>query len=363
MLKLMTMDVLLKKLKDVVSEGCVTLILNTHRTWPDNERDPLVLKNLMKEAEERLFALYDKGMAQNLVARIRSVADRIDHQHHLESLVLFVNDALAEYVRLPVAVEDRVVIDRTFATRDLVRALHVQTPYFILVLSQQKVRLIEAFNDRVVAEVGKGFPMENQQGSPSNGAQRSNASRQTSLMAEFFNRVDKQVNQVRSEQPLPVLLCTEESNYHEYLKIADQGRSIWPIFLNGNRLDEKDHAIVGEAWNVVKTFMAQKNEARKEELQKAMGQHRFLADTNDIWRAIQQGRVQTLFIEEGNFKAARIQDDTIIYMEEGLRDQEGVIDDIYDELIEANLAHGGDVVFLPKGQLAECNGFGAITRY
>ena len=40
-----------------------------------------------------------------------------------------------------------------------------------------------------------------------------------------------------------------------------------------------------------------------------------------------------------------------------------MVDDIYDELIEASMNYGGDVVFLPEGELKDFDGFGAITRY
>ena len=56
-------------------------------------------------------------------------------------------------------------------------------------------------------------------------------------------------------------------------------------------------------------------------------------------------------------------DDEIVYVSNEERNDTGVIDDIYDEMIEANMDFGGDVVFLPKGELTKFNGFGAITRY
>ena len=34
---------------------CVTIALNTHSTHPDNEQDEILLKNLLKEAEERVI--------------------------------------------------------------------------------------------------------------------------------------------------------------------------------------------------------------------------------------------------------------------------------------------------------------------
>lgn len=357
------MNIKLKELKDIISESCVTIILNTHRTSPDNKKDSITLKNLIKEAEERLFADESKRNAKRLVERLKELESKIDHSHNLESLVLFVNEDIAEYTRLPIAVEERVVIDHTFATRDLVRALHLETNYYVLVLSQQKVRLIEAFNDKVVSEIGSPFPIENSQFYSTNKAELSNASRQTNLVAEFFNRVDKEVNKIRKDNPLPVLICTVESNYHEYLKVADQKQSIIETYLNKNRLDKKAHAIVSEAWYLIQDYTVEKNNARKAELLTAVSQNKFLSDTNEIWQAIKQGRIQTLFIEQGKFQPAMWENDRIEYVSDELRDKKEVVDDIYDELIEANMNYGGDVVFLPKGELSKFNGFGAITRY
>jgi hypothetical protein len=94
-----------------------------------------------------------------------------------------------------------------------------------------------------------------------------------------------------------------------------------------------------------------------------VSQNKFLSDTNEIWQAIKQGRVQTIFIEEDRFQPALWENNQIEYVSDYLRDKKEVIDDIYDELIELNMDFGGDVVFLPKGELSKFNGFGAITRY
>lgn len=358
------MNLVLKELKNIISEDCITIIMNTHRTKPDNERDHIVLKNLIREAEERLLASsMHKRDALALGARLNDLAATIDHNYNLESLVLFVNDEVSQYTRLPIAVEDRVVIGHKFATRDLIRALHLESNYYVLVLSQQKVRLIEAFNDKVVAEVGGSFPIENNQFYSTNRAELSNASRQTSLIAEFFNRIDKAVNEVRHENPLPVLICTEEGNYHEYLKVADQKQSIFETHLNKNRLEEKAHAIVSEAWEIVKAHVKSNNDARINEIENAVSRNMFLSDTNEIWQGIKQGRIQTLFIEEGKFQPATIKDDVIHYVVDDRDDDEGLVDDIYDELIVANSNFGGEVVFLPKGKLDAFEGFGAIARF
>jgi hypothetical protein len=41
------MNPLLKKVKDIYSEGCVSIIMNTHRTKPNNQHDSVLMKNLL----------------------------------------------------------------------------------------------------------------------------------------------------------------------------------------------------------------------------------------------------------------------------------------------------------------------------
>ena len=259
------MDKILEKLKKETSDCCVTIILNTHRTKPDDGQDPIRLKNLIKEVEIRLLNDYDKRIATSLVNKINELAVTINHTYNLESLVLFVNEHIAEYVRLPIPVENRVVIDKTFATRDLVRTLHQAASYFVLVLSRDKARLIEAFNDQVKQELSSVFSIENLRLHPVDRTDAALGSRQTNLVQEFFNRVDKQLDEVVRENPLPVLICTEESNYHHYMKIADR-KEIIIGRLNGNRLNEKAEHIIEAAWPVVRQTNMNKNQERLQEL-------------------------------------------------------------------------------------------------
>lgn len=356
------MNIELKELKKIISENSITIILNTHRTLPDNQKDVILLKNLVKEAESRLLADFAKREVQKLIDKLNILADSIDHRQNLESLILFVNQDIAEFIRLPIPVEDRVVIDNTFATRDLIRGMHNQVNYYVLELSRDEARLIEASNDKVIKELGFPFPFKNEfaqiaQSHPSNATRRQN------LMAEFFNQVDKIVNEARKDNPLPVLISSEQENYSAYLKIADQPHTIFDTFLSRNKHTGQDHAIVSDAWQIVREYNININNERKAELQKAVSLNKFVSDTNDIYRAIKEGRIQTLFVEQGLFQPAIIQNEQIIYVPDDQREGLGVIDDIYDELIEMNMDFGGDVVFLPKGELAKFNGFGAITRY
>lgn len=357
------MNIELKTLKSIVADPCITIIMNTHRTRPDNARDPITLKNLVKEAETRLLNDYDKRKARALIERLNELASSIDHNQNLESLALFVNEEISQYMRFPIEVVDRCIIDQTFATRDLIRTLHKETSYYILVLNRQKARLLEAYNDKFVREFSGNFPVENEHFNTTDRVDLSISSKSDRLLAEFFNIVDKEVNKVRKSNPLPVLICTDESNYSAYLEVADEKDSLIDAFFNTDGSDGNVHTIVGKAWEIMRELVRENIAARKAELKKAVNQNKFLSDVNEIWRGITEGRVQTLFVEQGLFQPAIIENRHITFVDEDDRTKKDVIDDIYDELIEENLKYGGDVVFLPPGELEKFKGFGAITRY
>lgn len=358
------MNNILKNIKDIKAEGCVTISLNTHRTSPDNQADRIALKNLIQTAENRIQADYykDKALGDILLKRIKDLAASINHEHNLESLVLFVNQNVSEYTRLPIPIEPGVVIDDTFNTRNLIRALHIETGYYVLVLDQQQARLIEAYNDSVVSETGKPFPIHNNHLYSTNKAEISNASRQTNLVAEFFNRIDKEVNKIHREHPLPVIVSAEGSSYFEYLKIADNRESIIGQ-INENRSEHKAHHIVNAAWPLVKTYMKEKNAARFSELDKALVSGKYFVDLNEIWTAIRQGRGKTIFVKTDLFLPALIENDIITPVPAYERAKKGVIDDIVDEFIEENFRFGGDVVFLEGDKLEPYNGLVLSTRY
>ncbi|MBX3042842.1 MAG: hypothetical protein KIT33_11980 [Candidatus Kapabacteria bacterium] len=279
---------LLNQVINISKNPSVSIILNTHRTKPDNMKDQTLLKNLIKEAETRLLENYDKKLAQILIEKCNELSDSIDHNYNLESLVLFVSEDFADFTRLPVEVENRVIIDNNFATRDLVRALHYETSYFVLALSRDKARLILAHTDKVVEEITEGFPFDNTLYTTDK-IKLSSSKGQDNLIEEFFNRIDKNLNEINKENNYPVILATESRNYDNFIKVADKKEMIVGQ-INKNWDNDEAHNIVPEAWQQMKSYLSERNNERVSELKIAVSTGKFLSDITDIWNAVNQGR-------------------------------------------------------------------------
>jgi hypothetical protein len=357
------MNHLLKELKDIVSDCCVTIIMNTHRNKQQYDIDRLQLQKLLKETDKRLKEYELEEEARILSKRLHELASQVRFENNLDCLILFVSEKITKYLHLPIQVENRVVIDKSFATRDLVRILHMKTNYFVLVFSEYKARLIEAFDETLIQEYGAPFPIENLDLYSTKTIELKNADLQKRLLSEFYNRIDKAVNEIRNDNPKPILLCSQEMNCAEYLKVADLKETIFTDFMKGNKLYMEANDIVREAWKVVRKQQFEKNRLRRQELEQALSSGQYISDANEIWQATSEGKIRTVFIDETLFRPARIENNTITFVQEEERNKPGVIDDIYDEIIEASMNSGAEVVFLPKGELSEFNGLGAVTRF
>ncbi len=353
----------LNRLKNVVSDCAVTIILRTYRTHPDNLKDGIKLKNMASEARQRLTNEYDESTAKRLGDKIDKLIDDIDISHNLEGLVLFVDDNHAEYIRLPIELNDRIVIDDTFATRSLFRALNVDTRYYLLILSKDKARMLKASSDNVELEISEEFPMENKDLQAASRAEAANAERLTNLQLEFFNRVDKAVNKIHGEEPHPIYVAADSGTFGAYKKIADKPNTLFGEVTLANK-DVRGTLIIKEVWPAILKQTQERNLNRKKELTAAISSGKILSDYTEIWKALEQNRGQTLFVQEGFYQPARVEADgkiTLIEMAE-ISDRKDV-DDIIDEMIERNSLAGGDVVFLPEKELKEFRGLALIVRF
>jgi hypothetical protein len=86
-----------EKLEELASEkniACVTISMNTHRNFPENEKDLVVLRELLKEAKERVIKGYGKRMVSDLVLKIDEVEKEIDVNYNLDSILLLLTRSI-----------------------------------------------------------------------------------------------------------------------------------------------------------------------------------------------------------------------------------------------------------------------------
>lgn len=335
--------------------------MNTHRTRPDFERDPIQLKNLVKVAEDLVADQFDKRFAASVLEPLKKLAEEIDHGNNLDSLLLFANENFSESVKLEVPVVDKVVVSTNFLIRDLLYARQMQYRYYILVLGKEESRLIEAINNRLVKEYKDPFPIKNTKWIPEDVIEKTHGMTSVFLLGEYFNVVDKQLNNIIQENEYPVIVCTEASNYPEYQKIADHPENI-AGHLPLSMVPQEPGKIIDAAWSIVKDIMKVNFSSRLEILERARSAKNYLADINEIYKAIREGRGRILFVRTDFNPDLKLQKDEFVPADIDKNLTYRTIDPV-DTIIRALLDQSGEVVFIPDNSDTDFNGMALVTRY
>src|SRR5437588_3078319 len=122
---------------------CVSLFMPTTR-GPKNE-DKTHWKNLAAEAEARLSAAGLRSPdAKHLLRPVHELVDHAEFWQNVSSgLAGFVSPEVTRFYRLPVRLDDEVVVADHFHIKPLIPLLSGDGRFYLLALSQKSVRLFQ----------------------------------------------------------------------------------------------------------------------------------------------------------------------------------------------------------------------------
>lgn len=342
---------------------CVSISLNTHRTFPDCQKDSILLKNLAKEAETRLLAEHAKREIQPLLDRIAALGETIDERRNLDSLHIFLSNDTEKVFRSPwPTVENDVKISNSFALKPLVKDLNRTEDYFILLMSQSGVHLFNAVNDFITDEVkNDDFPVSENQMYMTDGITRSDSKASDDLVREYLNRVDKSV--VRAHNTCGkncVVICTED-NYSRLMQVADKP-SVYYGYAPINYNDTSVHSIAPQAWKILTDIHRKRRGAAIEELREAVGQGKVLTDLREIYKAAIEGRADLLIAHTDFTQPVRMGSNGDFDLVDD-RKAPGVVDDITSDIVREVLSRKGRAVFTAQDELKAVGKIALKVRY
>ncbi len=351
----------------------ISILLPTHRTFPDNKQDAITLKNLVREAEERLYTELDKREAKAIIDTINQAVEKLDHNYNLDGLGIFADRDGVIPLRFPFSVKERVIIDETFVVRDFVREINDAVHCHILVISRTAARLIETFNDRLIHEFDSqtelrtgSFPMENPFQFAPEGLDRAQIPSDAGNLKEFFNRVDKSLQEIQNKperERLPVFIVGDARNVAFFKEVCDQPTDI--VGEMTTVIDSKVPAekIIVEIQGILDAYRGQRAETALQHITQARNAHQLLTDFSTVFRAITAGNAARLFVRQGYIQPGIIdfEQRTVTLHDDPAAP--GVTDDVVDTFIELVIRQGGEICFLSAAQLENEKPLSLQTRY
>lgn len=341
---------------------CISIVLATRPGARMDLVDRTHLEALISVVQRRLEEENVRS-AVTLVDSIRDRARLLAEAPTDQALVIYASPAMVAHRHLPVAVADRVVVDPTFATRDLVRAVQSNPDYLLLILDGDSAHLYSSTVGSLAKVDDGDFPIRRESTTESRdtrsrpGRRRGAKPRRTEQrnreqLRGFLRRVDALVAERLVEQPRPVIVMASDRVLSDYLSVTQLSERIIGLARgNGSRMG------VRRLERIVRPLLAEHladlEAAAQDTLSARLPGREVLTGLAACWHAAQAERPELLLVEKGYAMPARLSDDGWLLSLTGPDERElpEVIDDAVDELIELVIDKGGQVRFVPDGSL------------
>jgi hypothetical protein len=315
----------IKELFEIGQEPCISIYMPTHRSGNRIQEDPIRLKNILNTAEEKLD---DFGLSRPEAQELLKPAQDLVHvyryfwQNQSDGLALFITTGYMKYYRLPISFKKLLVIADRFHLKPLLPLLSKNGHFYVLALSQNKIRLMEGslsnidevelddiptslreallFDDperQLQFHTGTSTP-GNQGARPAifHGQGAIEGDSKTDLL-RYFQQVDNGLMEILAGEQSPLILVGVDyllpiyRQANNYPNLAEESIKGNPDELNAVELHK-------QAWEIVEPIFGEEQREAIKRYQELSGSGSKLASSslNKIIPAAFYGQVDTLFV-------------------------------------------------------------------
>ncbi len=323
---------------------CISVLINTTPGARLSESDRQRLHAHARDAFRRLELEPDGGLAAVLASRLSTAVERTARIPADLSLGLFVSENTVRIIHLPVPVEDRVVIDPTFATRDVVRAVQSNPKFLLLHMDSRSANLYRYNQKYLEPQLSGTFPALREG--------RIRAGQDPEAQRMFLRSVDAGLSRHLAQTNLPVVIVGGERVVGEFLRLTRNGARIAGmargIHSRPPLIDLED---IGRS--VMSDHVADLSAAAQDTLHARLRAERAVTGLLGCWHAAATGKPELLVVEQHFAMPARMVAEGRYVEPSDDEEHPDVIDDAVDDLIERVMQAGGFVSVVPDGTLRE----------
>jgi hypothetical protein len=353
---------------------CVSVIVPTHPLSPERRTDRLKIEKMIARTKEYLLFKYMKADVWHLIEALDELYLDLDLNHSAEGIGLFVSNNVKKAVHFFFPVTEKVIVDTSFASRDLIYEQYYAAPFFVLLLTGKVARFYIGKINRLEEIVDGHFPLkfedEYEYNKPSRGS-----SFVGNVFLKEFERDKSQLEEIR---------------YKDLMRNTDERLSMYlfndaPLIVTGPEKDlaifkmtakhQPDIEICGNYSDTpvselgILTWKASKLvfNRRKDEMVakfKQTGMQHAVTGIYEIWKAVKEGRGLTLLVEKdfslpGFLKKG---DDYNLFLR--VPDEpHDILPDAVEAIIKTVLEKNGEVVIVENDALEEYQKIALMTRF
>ncbi|MFN7962951.1 MAG: hypothetical protein U0002_16935 [Thermoanaerobaculia bacterium] len=352
----------------------------------DAQAGPIRLKNLLRDAHHQLV---EGGLSAEAADEMLTPIARMLQEPKLwrtpgRSFALFLAPGYFRRLRLALGLEEHLMVGPQFAVRPLLPLVLEYGPAYVLALSINEVRVLEANRAGTRRLEVPGLPQSMKealgytefyselqqhtsapasQGRSRGGVVHGHGDRDEERfrvdLANYFRRVLRALKGVANNGAPLVLACVE--SYAPIVREVASGLNVLSEIVRGNPELASDDELGSRAWQLVEAEREREVLGELDRYRELGGTHRAAGDLGQILPAAAAGRVEVLFVHKNAERWGRFehQEERVeIHLAHRPGDEELLEDAVWLTLETGGRVHVLDGQTMPEGRSAA-----AILRY
>jgi len=360
---------------------CISIYAPMERLGIETQQNPIRLKNLVRQAEEKLLAMGLSGQdAKELMQPIHELDTYDFWQHQSDGLAIFLSPNQLRYYCLPIAFPELTVVGDRFHLKPLLQLMSGDGMFSVLALSQNQVRLFQGtryhLDEVELTDVPTNIAAALQYDDPEKSLQAHTGSSQGKRgifhgqgagnedhkndLLSYFRQVNSGLESFLKNQQAPLIFAGVDyllPIYHE----ANTYSHLLPNGISGNPETLTLEELHTQAWQIAQPYFDLAKGSTISHYEELKGSDKTATTIEKVVTAAYFQRVETLFVPidknvwgvfnpEGNSIQIHAQ-------------QETGDEDLLDLAALHTLKNGGTVYAVEQGDVPEHKAIAAILRY
>lgn len=298
-------------------DTCVSIYLPTHRVGADTQQNQIRFKNQIREAAEKLAASGTRPQeAEALLAQAQDLLRNTPFwKQQSDGLAVFLSPDFFRFFRLPVEFPERVVAAERFYIKPILPLFSMGGRFFVIALSQNKIRLLQGARNCVSEMDAGGLPKnlaETVKYDVSEKQVRSQpAARGSSFhghggwtdeskdnLQRYLQQIDRGLRSSLKDERAPLVFAGVEYIFSMYREINSYPQLVEKA-ITGNPEGLSNEELGRQAWNLVKPFYLKAQDEALAQYRQSAGTGLASGNIAEIVPAACHGRIGLLLAAKG----------------------------------------------------------------
>ena len=364
-----------KKLAQFTDEICVSIFIPTQRAGKDvlEEKSRIHLKSKWNEVKRQLEK---NGVNAAKIEKIgepivKLLTDNNFWRHQSDGLTVFSSESFFQKYSLPLKFEVYHYISKEFYAKPLVPIFSGDGRFYLLSLQLEDVTLFEATKHsigevyvedliptRLQERVGfdykeKALQFRPQQQSNGQSAYHGHVGADDNRKSEifrYFRAIDQGLDTIIHDENAPLVVACQDSLFPIY-KEANTYKYLFKEDVTGNPADTDMLGLHDKAWNLIESHFEKTKMEKLKKFEELNQTEKTSASVHDIFPAIIQGKVDSLFLEDKEELWGTYNEDKIaVEVQDG---QTSENTSLMNLAAKAVIEHGGSVFLIEPDAMPE----------